>query len=298
MARSGRPPRAHLSRAAALTLALLVGGVLSGCTGAPVGDPHASGSTAPADEAEPVAEVEPETEPEVVEIPAGTIVGTARFESELHDVSGTVDVVATPGAPLGDVEFNWSLVFHDVVLPQALSDTTQFRLVARPNGGGSPCMGTWPGEGITPWSFEGGEGTALFGNPFPESDPYFTDSDPSWNDSLIVLGPATENPDESGCFYPIALHADFEWSMPTVRPWLQVVDGEPRSGATGATILVDDTPVSYAVAPNDTLDAVADRLGITADDLLYLNPARQNATSTGPEILVAGEQLNLVVSDR
>jgi hypothetical protein len=284
---------------AVLTLALLVTGALSGCTGGLFGDSSTGArSAAPTGEAEPAAEVESEVEPEVVEITAGTVVGTARFESEQYDVSGTVDVVSTPGAPLGDVEFNWSLVFHDVVLPEALADTTQFRLVARPNGGDSPCMGAWPGEGITPWSLEGGEGTALFGNPFPESDPYFTDSDPSWNDSLIVLGPATETADENGCFYPVALHADFEWSMPSVRPGLQVVDGEPGPGATGATIFVDETPVVYSVAPNDTLDAVADRLGITADDLLYLNPARHNATSTGPEILVAGEQLNLVVSDR
>lgn len=55
-------------------------------------------------------------------------------------------------------------------------------------------------------------------------------------------------------------------------------------------------PVTYVVAPDDLIDEVASRFGITRDDVFYLNPAR--LPSPMSETLRVGEVLNLSVERR
>ena len=57
-----------------------------------------------------------------------------------------------------------------------------------------------------------------------------------------------------------------------------------------------DVPVTYVVAPDDLIDEVASRFGITRDDVFYLNPAR--LPSPMSETLRVGEVLNLSVERR
>ena len=73
-----------------------------------------------------------------------------------------------------------------------------------------------------------------------------------------------------------------------MRPGLIVVDSGATDGANGLVARKGDgTPVEYTVAADDTYTAVLSRLGISMDDLLYLNPFRGQAG------LIAGEVLNL-----
>lgn len=281
-------------RAIGVGLAVLLAAASSACSTGTTASEVPASPDATAD----TVDVAATPEAAAVEIPAGTVVGTATFESDVYDVSGTVDVVHAPGTKVGATAFEWTLVIRDLVLPEQFSDPTQFRIVAEPNSGTSPCMGSWGGDPIASFDITDGAGTLAFGNPFPDQNPWSSDLDPSWNDSLIILDAASETPDENGCRFPVAVHADFEWSMPDVRPDLLVTDGQAADGATGETSIDDGAPVAYVVAPNDTLDAVAARFGISAQDLLFLNPARQNDTSTGPEILIAGERLNLTKDGR
>jgi LysM repeat protein len=59
----------------------------------------------------------------------------------------------------------------------------------------------------------------------------------------------------------------------------------------GTVTLVDGEPGSYTVAQGDTIAAIAERFGLSQDDLFYLNPRR----SPNPEDSTAftGEMLNL-----
>jgi LysM repeat protein len=51
--------------------------------------------------------------------------------------------------------------------------------------------------------------------------------------------------------------------------------------------MIDGAPASYVVAAEDVMAVIAERFGITADDLFSLNPTR----GAGPAL--ASEQLNL-----
>jgi LysM repeat protein len=73
-----------------------------------------------------------------------------------------------------------------------------------------------------------------------------------------------------------------------MRPSLRVSDSGSKRWATGKVTVVGGWPVSYVVAPYDVMAVIAQRFGITVDDLLYLNPTR----GYGPTAL-AGETLNL-----
>jgi len=46
-----------------------------------------------------------------------------------------------------------------------------------------------------------------------------------------------------------------------------------------------DRPVSYTVARGDVLAAIADRFGVTVDDLGYLNPFRGTGMAIADEII-------------
>ncbi|RWZ61072.1 LysM domain-containing protein [Labedella populi] len=140
------------------------------------------------------------------------------------------------------------------------------------------------------WNAEQDEGV-LASPDWPEA------TDPSYIDSLVILDEASD-PDENGCRSPVAARVDIAWTMPEVRPGLAVVAGDIIPNAAGEIALEDGVPASYTVVSRDTLDAVARRLGITPEDVLFLNPARLNDTATQRSELVAGERLNLVLARR
>jgi hypothetical protein len=111
--------------------------------------------------------------------------------------------------------------------------------------------------------------------------------DPTFLDSVLVTQPAM--PAANGeCLNPVVASASLTWTMPDMRPSLVVVDSGIRSGATGVAAIVDGEAASYVVASDDVMEAIAQRFGITVDDILYLNPTRM-----GGKMALAGETLNL-----
>jgi LysM repeat protein len=278
------------ARAVSIGIVLVLAVALGGCTGdlsdrSPEQTPSETSDVG-------IAESATEVETTALDVPDGTVVGTAAFESDRHDVSGTLEVVSTPNTRVGVMTFGWTILIHDFRAPEQFTGPGDFRLVAEPNSGEWPCVGSWGGAALTDWEFDDGEYRLVIADDWPAA------SDPSWLDSLVMLDSGQPELDADGCRFPVALSADIEWTMPDVRPDLVVIDGAVAPNAAGEVTIDDGAPVSYIVAPNDTLNAVARRFGITAEELMFLNPARQNATATPRDELVAGERLNLAKTRR
>jgi hypothetical protein len=111
--------------------------------------------------------------------------------------------------------------------------------------------------------------------------------DPTFLESVLLTRSAI--PAATGeCLNAIVASATLAWTMPDMRPGLVVVDSGIKSGAAGTVTMVDGVPASYDVATDDVMAVIAERFGITVDDILYLNPTRM----ADPAAL-AGETLNL-----
>ena len=98
--------------------------------------------------------------------------------------------------------------------------------------------------------------------------------DPSFFDTLLLVINEADAP-RTGCFYPVFASTDLVWTMPDVRPDIQVVDSGPTGGATGAVDMDGDRPVSYSVAPGDVMEEIAGRFGISVADIFWLSPTRR-----------------------
>lgn len=120
--------------------------------------------------------------------------------------------------------------------------------------------------------------------------------DPSFLDEAVLVRGPLEFTGEVECLAEIVAHGPIEWTFPPLRSGLVAVDGGATGGARGEAVVEDGAPVAYAVAAGDLIDEVAARFGLTADDVLYLNPAR--TPPSGMRTLHPGEVLNLVVERR
>jgi len=105
----------------------------------------------------------------------------------------------------------------------------------------------------------------------------------------------SKNPTPS-CINSLAAYAPLKWTIGDIRPDISVVDHGKRAGAEGTPVTVKGKPWTYQVVADDNLSSIAQRFGITVQDLFYLNPAR----SPSPEDPVAytGETLNLSKANR
>ncbi|KQP97655.1 MULTISPECIES: LysM peptidoglycan-binding domain-containing protein [unclassified Rathayibacter] len=117
------------------------------------------------------------------------------------------------------------------------------------------------------------------------------DDDPTAIDQLVLTTSTFADPD---CAADVLAIADIDWSIDPQRPDLVAVDSGPRAAAQGEVSIADGQPTAYTVAPNDLVPDVAARLGLDADDLLYLNPLRGHSN----EMLIVGEELNLTLAGR
>ncbi|MBG6058979.1 hypothetical protein RCH16_003555 [Cryobacterium sp. MP_M5] len=115
--------------------------------------------------------------------------------------------------------------------------------------------------------------------------------DPSYYLTAVVTetDPTTTDPD--GCVLTPRAVGTITWDVPDTRPGLLAVDTGARFGAGGATALVAGALLSYRAIAGDTVNDIADRFGITADDLGFLNPLTSRQ-------LQAGDELNLRVALR
>lgn len=123
---------------------------------------------------------------------------------------------------------------------------------------------------------------------YPGVPYYAVSNDPSFLDS-VVLTVSAPNPADN-CLWPVAEIAHLTWTMPDLHPGLAVVDSGTATGARGAVTITDGRPVSYVVAPGDTMASIAARFGITVADLAYLNPVH---LALNPGMTMADDVYNL-----
>ncbi|MEP6478598.1 MAG: LysM domain-containing protein [Rhodoglobus sp.] len=97
--------------------------------------------------------------------------------------------------------------------------------------------------------------------------------DPTFLDE-VVLTQVIPADVENDCAATVVAAAPLTWTLPDRRPDLTVVDSGPADGANGTVALDGTTPLTYTVADGDTLELIAERFGITTDDVFYLNPTR------------------------
>ena len=83
------------------------------------------------------------------------------------------------------------------------------------------------------------------------------------------------------------------WSIPERATNVHPVDGGARAGAAGRVpeTTPSGAPARYVVAAGDTFDGVAQRFGITSQDLLWLNPSGR--AYDGALNLLQDQSLNL-----
>jgi hypothetical protein len=200
-------------------------------------------------------------DPTVSPIPVGTVMSEA-------------DVVT----PKGSVRFHYR-----VVVAADGSPSVQWTSFAStlPVPVGATFLETAPsvGDGLT---WHGVGDTRLGGGPGATA-PAATAMDPGRVDpsflGAVVVYSAAESADAD---LPVELAPDkvlavqpVRWSVPTRTTNVHPVDGGARENATGTTSNEgpeDGAPTAYRIASEDLIGAVADRLGITVKDLVWLNP--------------------------
>lgn len=97
--------------------------------------------------------------------------------------------------------------------------------------------------------------------------------DPTYLRTVIVRADADAGkPNPEGCVYPALAAAELDWKLAPSHTGLVVSDHGARDHAAGVVTMANGRPSTYTVAPDDTLEAIESRFGITADDLHYLNP--------------------------
>ncbi|SKA95460.1 LysM domain-containing protein [Agreia bicolorata] len=127
--------------------------------------------------------------------------------------------------------------------------------------------------------------------------PDLTQGDPSFFGSAVLTLYSDADREQNDCLATVVASAPIVWTMSPRRPDLKVADTGQTAGAAGV-VAVDDSgaAISYTVAPGDTLSSIAERFGISVDDIFYLNPSRGLAPQD--QSAYTGEVLNLSLTDR
>ncbi|TFD09397.1 LysM domain-containing protein [Cryobacterium sp. TMT1-66-1] len=204
-----------------------------------------------------------------VVIPDG-VIGTAELTSASGDntISGTVVVTAGGGG-------------FDVALKDFNSDVPGgVQLFFSPWSDTTTCLADMYNFSFGNLSTDADQPGLSLG------DRDFSRGDPSYYLTAVITAstPATTDPD--GCVLTPRAVGTITWDVPDTRPGLLAVDTGARFGAGGATATAGGSPISYRAVAGDTLNDIADRFGITLDDLGFLNPLTSRQ-------LQAGDELNL-----
>ena len=209
-----------------------------------------------------------------VVIPDG-VIGTAELTSASGDdtVSGTVVVTAAGGG-------------FDVALKDFHSDVPGgLQLFFSPWSETTTCLADMYNFSFGNLSTDADQPGLSLG------DRDYSRGNPSYFLTAVITetDPSTTDPD--GCVLTPRAVGTITWDVPDTRPGLLAVDTGSRFGAGGATATTDGAPISYRAVAGDTLNDIADRFGITVDDLGFLNPLTSRQ-------LQAGDDLNLQVALR
>ncbi|WP_223691318.1 LysM peptidoglycan-binding domain-containing protein [Leifsonia poae] len=255
-----RTPPPRPVRPVAVALLAIVALALSGCA---VSAPAAGARTPPATSPTPTST----PLPNVVLI---GVIGTGAFATPDGSTVGSATITADPGG------FHVSLSgFHS-------TEPGELQLGLSPWAIGTPCLADTHTASLGDISSLGD----LRGLPIGEWN-----GDPSIFRTLVLSVPAL-NPrtgaavDGDGCVLTPLATAPITWTVPDTRPGLHVADAGPRTGATGTVTQESGAPATYLVAAGDAVSAIADRFGISMDDVEFLNPLNDMP-------LRAGQRLNL-----
>ena len=105
-------------------------------------------------------------------------------------------------------------------------------------------------------------------------------SAPRVRDATFFVSVSTLGPYTGSCYgQPVLSTASIDWTMTPLYPDLAVSDSGETGGAKGVVTLEGDVPVSYTVNQGDVLEEIAARLGLTTDQLVWLNPRRPDPTT-------------------
>jgi hypothetical protein len=211
-----------------------------------------------------------------VSVQAGSEVGYARITSPHNRVSGFIRVLVNGGG-------GYSVRFDDYL--QAGTSPLVLVMTAEHIDLHSNCNRT------SQPVFAAGDVSSLDGKDLVlASADSFRRGDPSYFKDFVLLDPAAATP---GCLSAIAAVAPIRWTMPDMNPGFFVYDTGATDGARGVTTMAGGRPSSYTVVQDDLLPQIAARFGITVDDLLWLNPTREEGSGAQVD-----EVLNLVRSGR
>lgn len=260
--------RTRPGSAVALSVCLLA--AVTGCTAT------SPGATAPPSSAAPTAASTPssapvERAPRLADLEAGTLIASGSFTGPAASVTGRVEIFSTgfdgitstvSDLAYGGVEgarLAWSSREADA------SDAVFAQTYLYPS---SPELTA----GRTEFSMSAAAGLT---------------SDPSWIRTALIWLPAPMDagPDEPrGTALGVA---PLTWTLPDMRPGLTVGDTGTRTAAAGVVTVVGDVPRTYEVVAGDVMATIGARLGVSVDDLVWLNPGR------GDRFALDGEFLNL-----
>lgn len=210
---------------------------------------------------------------EAASLPAGTI-GSGTFHNE-NGTAGTLTFTATGDLMtlgLQGIQTPTSAVVSVMAVVDRVSDDVT-------------CLDS--GFRMEFAQVQAGDSSADFGIDIVSGDPSAIDQ------VILTTIPSVTTGD---CLAEIVARADVDWSFAPLRESLRAVDSGETGGARGEVALADGVPATYTVAPNDLIEEVAARLGLTADDLFYLNPAR--LPNPKQLTLREGEVFNLLVDRR
>jgi len=99
--------------------------------------------------------------------------------------------------------------------------------------------------------------------------------DPGYLKTIVIAKYPSGGQVAGVCYEPTVAVAALEWSLTDPFPELgPAEDSGSTSGATGLAWTEGGVVLRYKTAPGDTFDAIAARFGLTAAELMYLNPER------------------------
>jgi hypothetical protein len=241
---------------------------LTGCTWTGAGDADRDGLSG-------VIDSTPTPEPTIGFIPDGTA-ASGTFTSPDGSTSGSFAVEVSAG--------EGRVVLEDI---SSTHPQLAVQLSFAPRGD-DPCVDSGA------YAFPAFDATAT---PDPILLP-IEGGDWSFLDEIDLTVSSESGLDDAGCAYRIVAQAPLEWTFPPLRPDLATLDDAGAApGATGTVDTdADGRALTYVAAADDTPRAVAERFGISVEDLSYLNPVA--VPSVSDEALSAGQRINLDLDAR
>jgi hypothetical protein len=188
-------------------------------------------------------------------------------------VVGTAPVTAVGGGVLGTVEFRSNGIDIEMDPPATqLGDPAQIEWTLADSPFSPTACGS---DNVWEIGFPQNDLTAahLTADMFPDGDPsFFTD---------VVVVRIDPTPNAKGCSQPILATGPITWSIPVQRPLVDPKDHGAGTGAKGTITGTAASPKLYTTMAGDAWSRIADRFGISVDDLTWLNPNRLGGSAPG-----------------